>query len=89
MMTTQYASLRKDHDQQSVYQQYEDHQYASLRNDHLAGDQQSGDHTDKKEKKISLIFKEIQKEGAKPYMSKGIVLYMYMTKYLRSSSYMY
>jgi hypothetical protein len=30
--------------------------------DHFAGDQQSGDHTDKKEKKISLIFKEIQKD---------------------------
>jgi hypothetical protein len=33
-------------------------------------------HTDKKEKKIFLIYKEIQKgSGAKPYMKKGLLIY--------------
>jgi hypothetical protein len=39
--------------------------------------------TDKKEKKISLIYKEIQKGAvAKSYMRKGFLIYEEMRKYL-------
>jgi hypothetical protein len=38
--------------------------------------------TDKKEKKIFLVFKEIQKgSGAKPYMRKGFLIYEEVRKY--------
>ncbi len=44
-------------------------------------------HTDKKEKKIFLIYKEIKKEAvAKSYITKGLLIYC-MTKNLRISSY--
>ncbi len=71
MMTTQYASLRKDHqaDQHSlVISSMLTTQYASLHKDHLAGDQQSCDHTVKKGKKISLIIKEIQKDRVQSHI---------------------
>jgi hypothetical protein len=39
--------------------------------------------TDKKEKKIFLVYKEIQSgEAAKSYMRKGILIYEEMQKYL-------
>jgi hypothetical protein len=42
-----------------------------------------GEYTDKKEKKIFLIYKEIQMGAvAKSYMSKGFLIYDEMRKYL-------
>jgi hypothetical protein len=42
----------------------------------------SGFHTDKKENKICLIYKEIQMgSGAKSYMRKGFLLYEEMRKF--------
>ncbi len=41
-------------------------------------------HTDKKENKICLIYQEIQKGAvAKSYMSKGVLIYEEMRKYMR------
>jgi hypothetical protein len=41
-----------------------------------------GPHTDKKEKKIFLIYKEIQSgAAAKSYMRKGFLIYEEMQKY--------
>jgi hypothetical protein len=48
-----------------------------------SGIKRSTDYTDKKEKKIFLIYKEIQKgAAAKSYMRKGFLIYVEMRKYL-------
>jgi hypothetical protein len=74
--------------QQEQQQGQHEHQEEYLHQHQHQQNQQVAWHTDKKENKIFLIYKEIQKGAvAKSYMTNGLLIYM--TKYIGSpSSYM-